>query len=400
MVAAFISKTSNLEPDEAQAVEFAQRWHARPGADKKRLCAPICRGIEQAQSSRLTPAQTEASAACSVFPGVDMGALVLMRSLPVLISALALTACQTPVTQEQSGMVIGRLPGGVAAVILGTLTGVAVGEAVARSMAERDRCMTGMTAQTLETVRIVVSSQPVGTVRNVHVLGSSVRSTAPVAGDFSALGGRVVVDHPVTDDVLVLGGTVDVRAPVGGDLRAAGGDVSVEGAVGCDAMVAAGNLKLTNAAQVAGSAELAGSEVLVEGRVDGSLNVRARRLVLERNPCVGRNSAPNHPRSHTMDTLQRRPFALAVACCGGAAMARPAVFDPGKQAFSENRASRHGPDGKGKGPPGEWRRESPCNPTLLAKRVTSAASRYLEPMAIAATKHAVNRFRKQRHESR
>lgn len=80
-----------------------------------------------------------------------MGLLFLKRSLPVLFSALALAACQTPVTQEQSGMVIGGLLGGVvgsqfgqgsgrtAAVILGTLTGVAVGGAVGRSMAERDR---------------------------------------------------------------------------------------------------------------------------------------------------------------------------------------------------------------------------------------------------------------------
>jgi len=97
-----------------------------------------------------------------------MGALFLKRSLPVLISVLALTACQTPVTQEQSGMVIGGLLGGVvgsqfgqgsgrtAAVILGTLTGVAVGGAVGRSMAERDRYMT---AQALETVRTSVPSQ-------------------------------------------------------------------------------------------------------------------------------------------------------------------------------------------------------------------------------------------------
>lgn len=86
----------------------------------------------------------------------------------VLVTALGLTGCQTPITQEQSGMVIGGLLGGVvgsqfgqgsgrtAAVILGTLTGVAVGGAVGRSMAERDRYMT---AQALETVRTGVPSQ-------------------------------------------------------------------------------------------------------------------------------------------------------------------------------------------------------------------------------------------------
>jgi len=97
-----------------------------------------------------------------------MDTLFLKRSLPVLMSVVALMACQAPVTQEQSGMVIGGLLGGVvgsqfghgsgrtAAVILGTLTGVAVGGAVGRSMAERDRYLT---AQTLETVRTGVFSQ-------------------------------------------------------------------------------------------------------------------------------------------------------------------------------------------------------------------------------------------------
>lgn len=122
--------------------------------------------------------------------------------------------------------------------------------------------------------------QPVTVEGNVQVMGSSVRPEAAIKGDFTAMGGRVVVDHAVTGDALLFGGTVDVRAPVGDDLRAAGGDVSVEATVGGDVLAAAGNLKLTNAAQVAGRAELAGNEVLVDGRVNGSLNVRARRLVL------------------------------------------------------------------------------------------------------------------------
>lgn len=122
--------------------------------------------------------------------------------------------------------------------------------------------------------------QPAAIKHNVQMMGPSVRSEAVVKGDFAAMGGHVVVNHPVADDALLLGGTVDVRAPVGDDLRAAGGDVVVESSVGGDVLAAAGNLRLTKAAQVAGGAELAGGDVLVDGRVEGSLNVRARRLVL------------------------------------------------------------------------------------------------------------------------
>ncbi len=125
-----------------------------------------------------------------------------------------------------------------------------------------------------------VFAQPEVIARNVQVFGPSVRTSAAVKGDFSAVGGRVVVDQAVADDALLMGGTVDVRAPVGDDVRAAGGDVSLESSVGGDVMAAGGQLTLTGSAQVLGRAELAGGDVWVDGRVDGSLNVRARRLVL------------------------------------------------------------------------------------------------------------------------
>lgn len=123
-------------------------------------------------------------------------------------------------------------------------------------------------------------AQPMEVERNEQVFGSSVRTATTVKGDFSAVGGRVVLDRAVADDALLMGGTVDVLAPVGEDLRAVGGDISVESSVGGDVLAAAGTLRLTNAAQVGGRAELAGGDVLIDGRVNGSLNVHARRLVL------------------------------------------------------------------------------------------------------------------------
>lgn len=92
-------------------------------------------------------------------------------SLPyVLVStvSLALVACSTPATQEQSGMVIGGLLGGLigshagrgdgrtAAIILGTVIGSNIGGNVGRSMDETDRLKT---AHALETVRTGVQSR-------------------------------------------------------------------------------------------------------------------------------------------------------------------------------------------------------------------------------------------------
>lgn len=84
------------------------------------------------------------------------------------VLSLALAACTAPVTQEQSGMVVGGLLGGLlgaqvgqgdgrtAAIILGTVIGANIGGNVGRSMDESDRLKT---AHALETVRTGVPSR-------------------------------------------------------------------------------------------------------------------------------------------------------------------------------------------------------------------------------------------------
>jgi surface antigen len=84
-----------------------------------------------------------------------------------LAATLALGACQSPPTQQQTGAVVGGVLGGVlgsqvgsgsgrtAATVIGTLIGASIGGAVGRSMDDNDR---RKTAQTLETVRTGQSS--------------------------------------------------------------------------------------------------------------------------------------------------------------------------------------------------------------------------------------------------
>ncbi len=93
-----------------------------------------------------------------------------MKTIYVAIASLAmvLSACQSPPTKEQQGMVIGGIVGGVvgsqvgggrgrtAATIVGTIAGAAIGGSIGRSMDETDRLKA---AHTLETVRTGVSSE-------------------------------------------------------------------------------------------------------------------------------------------------------------------------------------------------------------------------------------------------
>lgn len=96
------------------------------------------------------------------------GKTMKMFYVAIVSCALALSACQSPPTKEQSGMVIGGILGGVLghqvgggtgqtiATIVGTLAGAAIGGSVGRSMDETDRLKT---AHALETVRTGVSAQ-------------------------------------------------------------------------------------------------------------------------------------------------------------------------------------------------------------------------------------------------
>lgn len=96
-------------------------------------------------------------------------ALLPRRLNTMLVAALvlALAACESPPSQQQSGTVIGGLLGGVlgsqvgqgsgrtAATVIGTLIGASIGGNVGRSMDQTDRMKT---AQALETVHTGRSS--------------------------------------------------------------------------------------------------------------------------------------------------------------------------------------------------------------------------------------------------
>lgn len=88
--------------------------------------------------------------------------------MAVLCSSLLLPGCSTPITQEQTGMVLGGVLGGAlgsqvgkgrgrtAATVVGTIAGAAVGGAVGRSMDDTDRMKV---SQSLESGRTGVATR-------------------------------------------------------------------------------------------------------------------------------------------------------------------------------------------------------------------------------------------------
>ena len=122
--------------------------------------ATRCTAIARPSRRPWPPAFLPASAAprrC----GSRLASRTATLSLAVLLGPWALIGCQTPVTQEQSGTIVGGVLGGIigsqvgegrgrtAATVIGTLVGAAIGGNVGRSMDETDRLRA---AQALETV--------------------------------------------------------------------------------------------------------------------------------------------------------------------------------------------------------------------------------------------------------
>lgn len=115
---------------------------------------------------------------------------------------------------------------------------------------------------------------------DVYMAGANLHIDSETRGDLLAAGGTLALARPVGRDAMLAGGTVDVRAPVGDDLRAAGGTVTVSSAVGDDAVVAGGRVHLAGTGTVGGRAWLAGSEVVIEGRIAGELRAAGGTLAL------------------------------------------------------------------------------------------------------------------------
>jgi cytoskeletal protein CcmA (bactofilin family) len=115
---------------------------------------------------------------------------------------------------------------------------------------------------------------------NTYISGSDVKVATPVMADLLAAGGRVSIEHEVGADAAVAGGSVDVRAPVKQDLRVAAGTINIDANIGGELVAAGGTVRLENKATVAGAAWLAGSEVVVAGKIGKGAKIYANKIIL------------------------------------------------------------------------------------------------------------------------
>lgn len=170
---------------------------------------------------------------------------------------------------------------------------------------------------------------------NVYVGGDEVHVTTPVVADLLAAGGHISVEREVGADAAVAGGSITIRAPVGQDLRVAGGNVDIEGNTGGELVAAGGKITVRNAATIAGSAWVAGSNVTIAGKVgkgariyanhvtisgeiNGDTHLSGRQITLIPGTKINgnlfyasQNALPQDPSIQVQGTITREPTPLA-----------------------------------------------------------------------------------------
>lgn len=104
-----------------------------------------------------------------------------------------------------------------------------------------------------------------------YAAGQTTAITEPVARDAFAAGYSVTLGAPVDGSAHLAGYNVNASAAIGGDLYAAGFAVTVTGAVAGDVTAAGNSVILNGAMPVTGNGRLAGSNVVVDTGIGGSL---------------------------------------------------------------------------------------------------------------------------------
>lgn len=127
---------------------------------------------------------------------------------------------------------------------------------------------------------------------DLYVGGGTVILNGDVNGDVFVGGGNVVINGSVSQDLTAGGGTVTVAGEVGDDVRVGGGNVSMLNEVKGDVIVGGGNVHIANGATIAGdlvagagtlvmdgvvkrNTMMAGGSILVNGTLDGMVEIRA-----------------------------------------------------------------------------------------------------------------------------
>lgn len=115
---------------------------------------------------------------------------------------------------------------------------------------------------------------------DLYAFGQTVQIQGTVRGDVVAFGRTVEISGAVEGDVMAAAADTRVSGLVRGSVRAAGSTLVLSGPVGRDALLAGSQLQLLPSARIAGDAYLASNEIQALAPVGGELRAAASTLTL------------------------------------------------------------------------------------------------------------------------
>lgn len=136
---------------------------------------------------------------------------------------------------------------------------------------------------------VVLPPAPAGGA-NAYLVGGIVNAENQVNGDLLAAGGTVIITSKAQGDIMAAGGTVNILGASAQDVRVAGGNVTVGGNFTGELMAAGGSVTVTPQTTIAkdsyivggtlnflgfesGALTLAGSDIRIDGTVNGNVIV-------------------------------------------------------------------------------------------------------------------------------
>ncbi len=115
---------------------------------------------------------------------------------------------------------------------------------------------------------------------DIEIFGGDFEIRGQVRGSIDIAGGDLTIEATVDESLNAAGGSLSISGSVGDEINAAGGSVEVSSQIGDDANLAGGYVRLTSQSSVAGSSEIVGGEIHLDGRMEGRVSVEGEEVVL------------------------------------------------------------------------------------------------------------------------
>ena len=116
---------------------------------------------------------------------------------------------------------------------------------------------------------------------DTYSVGETVKVDAVVRGDLVIAGGSLTVNDSINGDLTAAGGELFLHGYVADDARIAVGRATIDSEIGDDLIIFGGEVTLTENAVVHGNLKCTGGKITLKGKVLGELNIKGSDVLID-----------------------------------------------------------------------------------------------------------------------